>query len=177
MIRDALSFAPRWFALIALSSLLIVSACGGSDSDATDTQSPDDTETTSQESTSGEATTSKGKATLVLTGESIDFDIQQCLMDEENVLAGGPGKGNEDGQIAYLDVDFVLAPEPMSLGARIELGVDTQFSSSDEGYLYEDAIDPDHTLTFDGKSFTLEANFRSFNGSPIGPGTLTVDCR
>lgn len=177
MIRDALSFTPRWLAFISLALVLLVSACGSNDSDANESQTSEDPEVTSQEPTSNEATASKGKATLVLTGESIDFDIRQCLIDEENVLAEGPGKGNEDGQIAYLSVDFVLAPPPTSLGARVDLGVDQPFSSSDEGYHYEDAIDQDHVLTFDGKSFTLEADFRSYNGSPIGPGTLTVDCR
>lgn len=171
------SFSRTGAVLTALCLSLSLSACGAEDAEKPAADVTADSVSADESQNGGATDAAQGKARLVLTGESIDFDLRLCSVDETDVLAEGPGKGNEDDEIAYLGVDFVLKPEVKSVEARVDLGVNEPFKSSDRGYTYTSSLDQNHTLEIDGDSFTLEADFISFSGSPIGPGTLTVDCR
>lgn len=163
--------------LLALALPLVLTACG-SDNDASTTSGASTNETqTSEKSKQGDAQNSVGTATLKLPEESIDFDLRYCMFDATNVLADGPGKTKSDGEIAHLGVDFVLEPDVRSVEARVDLGVDEQFKSSDRGYTFTSSLAKEKSLDIDGDSFVLEADFISLGGTPLGLGTLTVDCR
>ncbi len=119
-----------------------------------------------------------GTASLVMAGESFSFVLAFCAIDERDILVHGPGQGDESGEPAYLDVDFVREMSFTAGGARIDLGATRHLQSMDDFSAFDTEYSTgEYSLTLDGASFALEGEFRSARGESLGPGTLTVECR
>lgn len=113
-------------------------------------------------------------AVLTLTGQSFTFDVT-CMISDGDTLIYGPGRDDDSGEPAYLDVDLYLMDGWTGGEVRIDLGTDQQFESSDN--IYTSQIGPDHEygIMYDPGRTTIEGQYAA-NGGPIGPGTLVAEC-
>lgn len=113
-------------------------------------------------------------AVLTLTGQSFTFDVT-CLISDDDTLIYGPGRDDDSGEPAYLDLDFYQLEGWTHGEVRIDLGTDQQFVSSDNVYSSNIGPDHEHGILFHPGRTTVESQYAA-NGGPIGPGTLVVEC-
>lgn len=113
-------------------------------------------------------------AVLTLTGQSFTFDVT-CMISDGDTLIYGPGRDDDSGELAYLDVDLYLLDGWTGGEVRIDLGTDQQFVSSDS--IYTSNVGPDHeyAIMYDPGRTTIESQYAA-SGGPIGPGTLVAEC-
>lgn len=119
---------------------LLLTGCAAEDGGADHTPadvSPEAEETTDASGSTDSAAsgTGTGTATAKIDGTDYTFDLAFCAIGDEDTLAHGPGTSST-GEDAYLDIDFVHLDDSWQGEVRIDLGVNTQFSSSDDFYLF-----------------------------------------
>lgn len=114
------------------------------------------------------------QAVLTLTGQSFTFDVM-CMIADDGTLIYGPGRDDDSGEPAYLNVDLYVLDGWTGGGIRIDLGTDQQFVSSDS--IYTSQIGPDHEygIMYNPGRTTIESQYAA-NGGPIGPGVLVAEC-
>lgn len=116
------------------------------------------------------------EATLTMAGQSFTFSPTVCMIGDEDVLVSGPGVDDDSKEPAYLDIDLVATGSLREGGARVDLGTDQQFSSSDDFYSAQIGSGEEYTIMDDGGTFVLEGIFRANGATSIGPGTFRIDC-
>lgn len=118
-----------------------------------------------------------GSVTISMAGQSFSFDADRCLITEEDLLVGGPGRDDDSQEPAYLDIDLTTVSGLKAGEVRITLGTDQQFVSTDEDLVAFVGEGYEYLLMHYDNGFQLEGEFRSSSTStPIGPGTVMVDC-
>lgn len=118
-----------------------------------------------------------GSASVTLAGQSFTFDIDMCMIGEDDLLIAGPGRDDDSGQLAYFDLDFVMMSTDDPYGeARIEIGTDQPLTSTDEFLAMWVGEGRNYAVAFGSGFLQADGDFLSANGSPVGPGTIVVDC-
>lgn len=167
----------RLGATAAFLLTLALAACATPAEPAQDSPAEEKTAASNDEQTSSEST-QEGLATLKLSEDAFSFEIAFCSIDDTDIMIHGPGNSDASGEPAYLSIDFVREADFTTGDARVDLGATTQFESTDDIYVFTTEYQAgDYSLTADAESFVLEAEFRSGDGSAVGSGVLTVDCR
>lgn len=118
-----------------------------------------------------------GGITISMAGQSFSFDADLCLITEEDLLVGGPGRDDDSREPAYLDIDLTTVSGLKTGEVRITLGTDQRFVSTDEDLIAFVGEGYEYLLMHHDNGFQLEGEFRSSTTSMlIGPGTVMVDC-
>lgn len=113
---------------------------------------------------------------------ALPFALSACGSDDPTRKAdadstkGQKSQANLPAAGSQSKASFVLETGMRSLGGRVDLGINEQFKSSDRGYVSVSHLGTEQSLSIDGDSFVFESDFSSLSGSPVGPGTLTVEC-
>lgn len=118
-----------------------------------------------------------GSASVTLTGQSFTFEIDMCMIGEDDVLIAGPGRDDDSGEPAYFDLDFVMMSTDDQYGeVRINLGTDQPLASTDQFLAMWIGEGRDSAVSFGSGSLQADGEFLAANGSPVGPGAIVVDC-
>jgi hypothetical protein len=170
-----------WQFSVALLAPLLLAGCGlplpdapAAEDPAVEApavQVPDEADSEENETPAG-----AGEAALMMAGESFSFKLDVCMFDEENLLASGPGVGNESGDPAYLNIDVVRSDDFSTGGARIDLGTDEQFSSAEDFYSLNLDLGDEYHITLHSRTFVFEGDIRFRGENELGWGTFTVEC-
>lgn len=146
----------RFRGALAVAALMLpfaLMACAAEDTPANSSSSSDSSSSETPPSASQEARTddedsaiggsgsdtsgsadAAGKAELKLESGIFTFELQSCIITNEDVLLHGPGS-EISGQDAYLHVDFTQH-DGWYGEVRVDLDATTQFSSSDDFWLF-----------------------------------------
>lgn len=165
-------------AMLALIAPLALIACAPEGGPAVEpAPAPAEKVAEQNDNATAHAALKEGTAELVMAGESFSFELTHCAVGDTDILAGGPGQGNESGDPAYFDIDVVLeGGTPVTGGARIDLGTNEQFTSMDEFYSLNIDTGDYRSLMINGDIAELDGTIRFSGENDLGPGTFTVDC-
>lgn len=146
-----------------------------------DTQTPADAaDGAAEQDGAGDSATrnkNQGNAFWTMAGESFSWILELCLVSDTDVVAYGPGRGNESAEPAYLDVDLTNGPDDWVGGARIDLGTLERFNSSESFYAFDTAyFAGDFSITTSTNRLDLDGNLRFQGENDLGPGKLTLIC-
>jgi hypothetical protein len=122
---------------------------------------------------------SRGTATAKIDGIDFAFELAFCAVTEDDTLIHGPGTSST-GEVAYLDIDFQYINGNWDGEVRIELGIDTQFASSDDFYLFTTHRDAGDKLIANiapMKMFSATGTYWVDGEQQGVKGNVEVDCR
>lgn len=119
---------------------------------------------------------SDSSATLTIGGTTYAVDLRFCSIAEEDVLMHGPAT-SDDGDPAYVDVDFTWLDDEWFGEVRIDLGVSEQFASSDEFSVFSTAKEGTKLIASvpSMSMFEVTGGFWH-NGKTPSDGTFAADC-
>lgn len=172
----------------AFALLLVVSGCAATANTANNTEvKPPASAGTEQEgstrsdNTSGDSQKNNPAKPdtvfqLILGAEIFDFSPVFCMLGDEDILAHGPGRNTETQQVAYLDVDITTIDSHKYGEVRIDLGVEEQFSSSDEFIVSFINSEENYLIAYEGNQVQITSVFYQEDTASLGEGTLVINC-
>ena len=160
----------------ALAAVLMLAGCASYYGPTGPGTEDPDSKTSQGDPTTPSGTTGNHAATLTMAGQSFTFSPTMCMITDEDVLVSGPGIDDDSKEPAYFDIDLYADGSLRAGEARIDLGADQQFSSSDSFYSAQVGSGHEYMIMDDDGTFVLEAAFRASSGESIGTGEFRIDC-
>lgn len=118
----------------------------------------------------------EGSATITLAGQSFTFTPSTCIIDAADAVVSGPGADDDSGDPARLDIDVYGLDSEAGGEVRITLGTDQPFVTTDD-FLVAFVGDPhDYVIGAGSGWLQIDGTFRANGETPLGPGTVVVDC-
>lgn len=164
---------------------LLFTGCAAESTDAGQTQAdtaPGFEEMTGESELTGSSGSSEpvsgGTATATIDGVDFTFDLAFCAIGDEDTLAHGPGASNE-GEDAYLDIDFQSLDDTWHGEVRIDLGISEQFDSSDNFYVFTTYRDDGDKLISNiaaTATFSATGTYWTNGEQPGVDGSIEIDC-
>ena len=163
---------------VCFTAMLLVAGCASEPTapDAVDTPAAPDAAVSDETEKEPASDAARGSAVLSMAGQSFTFALDTCMITGEDVLVSGPGVDDDSQEPAYLDIDLYEEGMFNAGEARVDLGTNEKFSSSDSFYSAQVGSGHEYSILYQDDTFVLDAIFRANGGESIGPGTFRIDC-
>lgn len=129
--------------------------------------------------TGQQGSSSAGEASLTISGDTFTFNIDTCIIQDEDVVIFGPGAHDATGMEAHIEIDFLLFDGEWEGAVRVELGTTARFESTDMFYFFDSAWNNTEAMVAVipvMKMFEAHGVYFEQSGTRLGNGVLVVDC-